>query len=175
MLNNKDIDWEGNCIFEDGNVVGFKVDKASNHRYMQPIPKNEYIVNSAKEAKKTLDAVMQPATFDQIGIEIKKLSLHCGKANKNAEETKYMFMDYCKDLEGYPIKLIAEACEKYRKLSEGNEFMPNSGKLIALMAEKWHKMKFLKTRIDKILGTYVEPAKKQNRVLSFDEALAQLA
>lgn len=174
LLNDKDIDWDGNCIFEDGKVVGFKIERASNHKYMMPIPQYDWLVNSAKEASKTLDAIMQNATKEQIITEIKKLSLHCGKVNKMPEETKYMFMDYCKDLESYPIKLISEACDKYRKQAEGNEFMPSSGKLIALMEDKWHKMKFLRQRIDKILGTYAPPQQKQNRVLSVDEALEQL-
>lgn len=174
MLNDKDIDWEGNCIFEDGKVAGFKTEKASNHKYMMPIPQFDWLQESAKIASKQLDGFMYPATPDQIGIEIKKLSLHCGKSNKSQEETKYMFMDYCKDLESYPIKLISEACDKYRKQAEGNEFMPSSGKLIALMADKWHKMKLLRQRIDKILGTSAPPHQKQNRVLSLDEALEQL-
>lgn len=174
LLNDKDIDWEGNCIFENGKVVGFKVEKASNHRYMIPIPKDDWLIESAKVASKELDEKERPATPDQIAIELKKLSIHCGKTNKNAEETKYMLMDYCIDLKDYPIKLIAEACQKYRTQAEGNEFMPNAGKLKALMADKWHKMKFLRSRIDKILGVYVKPQEKQNRVLSLDEALEQL-
>ena len=171
LINDKDIDWEGNCIFENGKVVGFKHESTSNHKHMLPIPKAEWLVNSANVAMMALEAIMQPATPDQIAIEVKKLSLHCGKTNKTPEEVKYMTMDYYNDLKGYPIKLIAEACQKYRTLPEKNEFMPNSGKLIALMAVKWHKMKFLKERINKILGTHREPERKRNEVLSLDEAL----
>ena len=72
------------------------------------------------------------------------------------------------------MKLIADACEAYRKLPEGNQFMPSSGKIIGLLNDKWWKIKFLKQRIEKILGIYVPPEKKQNRVLSLDEALEAL-
>ncbi len=141
---------------------------------MQPIPQGLKAISEAGIAKASLDKIMRPATYEQMAIAFKKLSLHCGKTNKNEEDIRAMFNDYCIDLKKYPITLINEACEAYRKLPEGNEFMPSSGKLIALMSVKWAKMNFLKSRIEKILGIYVEPAKKQNKVLSFDEALQQL-
>lgn len=158
MVNDKDIDWEENCNFdENGKVVNFKTDKVTNHRYMRPIPRGERAVQDAKEAKLTLEAMMTPAIMEQLAIAFKKLHISCGKQNRNPEEMKHMFTDYYNDLRKYPIKLIEGACEVYRKLPEGNEFMPTSGKLIALMEDKWHKMLFLKRRIDKILGDYVEP------------------
>ena len=166
LLNDRDIDWEDNCIFEKGKVVGFKTDKISNNYHMHPIPSSNFIIDSAKEALKTLHSVMQPASYDQIAIEIKKLSLHCGKTNKSPEEMKYIFLDYCKDLESYPIRLIQDACGKYRKLPEGNNFMPSSGKLISLMEEKLCKMQFYKKRIEKILGkSYQETSSSSDDVL----------
>jgi len=140
---------------------------------MRPIPHGEKAINAAKEALRTLEGIMKPATSEQVAIAFKKLHIACGKQNRNPEEMKLMFTDYYNDLGKYPIKLIEDACEAYRKLPEGNEFMPTSGKLIALMADKWHKMLFMKTRINKILGLHVEPAMKQNKTLSLDEALAQ--
>ncbi len=174
MLNDKDIDWEGNYNFENGRVVSFKHDKFTNHFHMRQIPQGEKATNAAKEVLKTLEVIMQSATMEQVALAFKKLYVTCGKQNRSPEEMKYMFTDYYNDLGKYPIKLIEEACEAYRKLPEGNEFMPTSGKLIALMAEKWHKMLFMKTRINKILGLHVEPTIKQNKILSLDEALARL-
>ncbi len=174
LLKDKNIDWEGNCIFENGKVVGFKTKKASNHYHMRPIPTRGKALGEARDASKILDIMMYPATPDQVAIVFKKLSLHCGKQKKTDEENRFLFMDYYADLKKYPATLIEEACEKYRRLPEGNEFMPSSGKLISLIAEKYHKMKFLRTRIDKILGTYVEPKKKKNQTVSLSEALEKL-
>lgn len=174
MLSNRDIDWNGDCNFVDGKVVSFVTNKSTNHYHMRPIPTKEETVQEAKQAMITLEAIMQPASYEQMAVVFKRLSSHCGKVNKSPEDIKYMFNDYYADLGKYPIKLIEEACEKYRKLPEGNEFMPSSGKLIELMREKLGRMLFLKSRIEKILGTYVEPVQRQNRTLSLDEALDKL-
>ncbi len=174
MLNNKDIDWDGNCVFEGEKVTGFKNQVATNHWHMRPIPCGERAINDAKEAKKTLEAVMQPITFEQMMVIFKKLYLVVGKQTRTPEEMKYMFNDYYADLKTYPTKLIEEACELYRKLPDDNQFMPTSGRLIALMGAKWAKMNFLKSRIEKILGVYMAPTQKQNRTLSLDEALDKL-
>ncbi len=174
MLNRTDIDWDGNCNFEDGKVVSFKIANAANHYQMRPIPSNDRAINDAREAKKVIEAIMQPASYEQMVVVFKKLSSHCGKVNKSPEDIKYMFNDYYHDLKKYPIKLIEGACEAYRKLPEDNAFMPTSGKLIALMAEPWHAIKRVEVKINKILGLHVEPAMKQNKMLSLDEALAKL-
>ncbi len=174
LLNNKDVDWDGNCIFEDGKVTGFKNQVATNHWHMRPIPSGERAMNDAKEAKKILEAVMMPAAREQITLTLKKLSIVCGKANKTPAEISSMLGDYYTDLKNYPIKLIEEACEAYRKLPEDNQFMPTSGKLISLMGGKWAKMQFMKTRIDKILGIYTYQKPKENKMLSLSEVLEQL-
>ncbi len=174
MLNDRDIDWDNNCNFEGKKVINFRTNKATNHYHMRPIPQSEDTIKAANEALRTLEAVMQPATMEQVAIAFKKLHVTCGKQNRNPEEMKYMFTDYYKDLDKYPIKLIEEACEVYRTLPEGNEFMPTSGRLISLMTEKWNKMLFMKIRINKILGLHNEPESKQNRALSLNEALDKL-
>lgn len=174
MVTNKDIDWDGNCEFENGKVVGFKVDKQTNHYHMRPIPCGEKAVNEAKQASIILDAIMKPATREQVAIAWKKLSLHCGMQGKSTAEINSLVADYYHDLKDYPIKLIEEACEAYRKLPEDNNFMPTTGKLISMMSEKYYKMKFLRTRIDKILGLYIEPSRNQNKTISLNEALAKL-
>lgn len=152
ILNDNDIDWDDNCIFENGKVVGFKKDKASNHRQMRPIPKGERAINESLEAKRYLDSQMQPVTKEQFAVIFKKLHILSGKQNRSPEEMKYMFNDYYADLSKYPAKLIESACAAYRKLPEGNEFMPTSGKLISLMADEWAKLLFQKSRVDKILN-----------------------
>lgn len=174
MVTNKNIDWSGDCNFENGKVVSFKTNKASNHYHMKPIPSTDKAIEEAKRASVTLEALMRPATCNEIVIAIKKLSLICGKQNRTAKEIDSIISDYYNDLSGYPIRLINEACEAYRKLPDNNNFMPTSGKLIALMETKWHKMKFLKARIDKILGTHEDPLIKKNRSVSLDDALARL-
>lgn len=140
---------------------------------MKPIPTSDKALNAAKDAMKTLDAIMRPATRDQVGMEFKKLYLISGKQTRTPEEMKYMFNSYYTDLKEYPIKLIAEACEEYRKLPDGNSFMPQSGLLIELMSVKWSKMKFMRLRINKILGTHVDKPLKQNKTVSLAEALSQ--
>lgn len=174
MLNDKDIDWEGNCIFEGKNVVGFKINLPTNHRHMKPIPYSERALNDAKIALQTLEGIMQPATREQIAIAIKKLSLFFGMSKMSPNESSSFLADYYYDLKKYPIKLIEEACAAYRMLPEGNDFMPRSGKLITLMAEKYSKMQFMKIRINKILGTYIAPEHKQNKETSLSEALDKL-
>lgn len=153
-------------------MVGFKTELSTNSFRMVPIPKSDKAVNDAKEALKIIDAALTPATPNQIAVAVKKLSLHCGMQNKAPEEVKYMFQDYCNDLGSFPIQLIEDACASYRKLPQGNNFMPSSGQLIAMMAEKQKKLQFLKTRVNKILGVEVE--RKENRGVSLMDVLNSL-
>jgi len=174
-MKNHNIDWSGNCEFdENGKVTGFKVPSTSNHFGMIPIPNDEKTMQDAREADRVLNSVMQPATKDQIAIAIKKLSLHCGLQAKAPSEVKSMFVDYCYDLRGYPKALIDEACRLYRQMPEGNSFMPSSGKLISLINEKYHKMKFMRSRIDKILGKDKPEPKRENKAISLMDALDDL-
>ena len=152
LVNNSDIDWNGDCIFENGKVIGFATNKTTNHHRMKPIPRGSKSLVEAQQALETLQILMKPATREEFAIAWKKLHLHCGKQNKTPQEISSIISDYYQDLKIYPIKLIEESCEKYRKLPEDNSFMPTSGKLISLLTEKYHRMKFLRTRIDKILG-----------------------
>ena len=175
LLINKDIDWDGDCVFENGAVAKFKTEKTSNHWRMRPIPQGLKARNEALEAKERLEKIMRPATKDQISICLKKLSLHCGMQNKAPNEVSAMVADYLYDLAKYPVILLEEACATYRAAPEGNQFMPRSGQLVTLMKDKYHKMKFLQMRIDKILGLYVEPAQKQNKALSLNEILDRLS
>lgn len=147
-----DIDWDGSCIFENGKVIGFKIARASNHYQMRPIPNSDKAINDARQSKQILESIMRPSTMEQIATVFKRLHIVSGKQNRSAEEMKYMFTDYYADLGKYPIKLIENACAAYRRLPEGNEFMPTSGKLISLMAEEWAKLLFQKSRVDKILN-----------------------
>lgn len=175
QITDKNIDWEGHCEFdENGKVVKFKIPNPSNNFRMAPIPMDNKTLHEAKIADLTLKAIMQPATKEQIAICIKRLSLHCGMQAKAPEEVKYLFLDYCNDLAAYPIKLIEDACKGYRTTSEGNQFMPSSGKLISIIEPKYRKFKLLRTRIDKILGTYIASTERQNKTLSLDEALNKL-
>lgn len=171
LLNDRYIDWDENCIFENGKVVGFHRQTTTNSYTLRPIPKSEKALNDAKTALLILEGAMQRASSDQIAIIIKRLSLHCGMQAKAPGDVKYMFLDYCNDLKEYPAQLIETACEEYRKLPEGNSFMPSSGQLISLMNSKFKKMQFIKRRINKILG--VED-KLEIRGLSLIEALDKL-
>lgn len=155
-------------------MESFKRDVPTNNFHMRPIPRGEKAMSDARDADRVLASIMQPATANQIGVVLAKLSLHCGKQNIPEEHLKFMYQDYFKDLGKYPIKLIEEACSTYRKLPD-SRFMPSSGQLIAFMAEKYAKMQFMRMRIDKILGRWVEPAPKSNKQVSLDEALAKLS
>lgn len=176
LINNRDIDWDGNCVFdEDGKVVEFKTQSSSNHYRMRPVPKTDAVMRDAFEADRLLSSIMQPATGDQIALAIKKLALHCGLQGKAPEEVQYMFLDYCHDLAEYPVVLINEACATYRKLPEGNNFLPSSGKLISLMQGKYSKMKFMRKRINQILGLCSEPVQgRENKTMSLMDALNAL-
>lgn len=151
--------------------MGFKTNKASNHRRMLPIPNDEKTIEEAKQAQSVLEIAMRPATSAEIALMFKKLTLHCGKQVKSFEEINSMVSDYYHDLKEYPVKLIEEACEQYRKLPSGNNFMPMSGQLIALMTEKYYKMQFLKARIEKLLGENINPALEPNKKISLRDAL----
>lgn len=172
MISNKNIDWEGNCIFENGKVIGFKRDSAKNNYHMLPVPCDTRTLHDAKEASLLLDATMQPMGKMPFAMMIKRLNLHCGKQIKTPEEVELMMIDYYNDLKSYPAQLLEFACQDYRKLPEGNNFMPSSGQLISLMAEKMAKLNFMRKRIDKILGK-IEP-EKENRGLSLVEALEKI-
>jgi hypothetical protein len=174
-MSNQDIDWDGNCVFdENGKVVDFKIQSAGNHSRMRPIPKMEALIKDAKEADKLLSSIMQPATKEQISIIMKKLALHCGLQNKAPEEVISLISDYCHDLAEYPAALIDEAGTRYRKLPEGNNFMPSSGKLISMISEKHYKMRFMRKRIDQILGKHEEKKERGNKTVSLMDALNAL-
>lgn len=174
-MDNKNIDWDENCIFEDEKVTGFKISRASNNYRTLPIPNDDKTLQEARQAAVLLDSVMQPATREQIAIAVKKLALHCGLQAKAPEDVKSMFMDYCIDLKAFPAKLINDACQEYRTMHEGNNFMPSSGKLISLMEVKLRMMKNMRNKIDKILGIRNEPSNlKQNQTISLTEALNKL-
>lgn len=174
-MSSQDIDWDGNCVFdENGKVVDFKIQSAGNHSRMRPIPKVEALIKDAKEADKLLSSIMQPATKEQISVIMKKLALHCGLQNKAPNEVASLINDYCYDLAEYPAALIDEAGTRYRKLPEGNNFMPSSGKLISLMQPKFSKMKFMRKRIDQILGKYEEPKRRENKTISLMDAINAL-
>ena len=175
QITSRDIDWDGSCEFDgNGKVVKFIKPSSANHFRMLPIPKDDNTINEAKQADLILKGIMKSATKDQIGICIKRLSLHCGMQAKTPEEVKSLFLDYCNDLEIYPIKLIEDACAQYRTMPQGNSFMPSSGQLLTLIDPQYNKMRLLKKRIDKILGVYVRPLARENKTLSLSEALARL-
>lgn len=175
LINNKNIDWNGDCEFdENGEVTGFKRDLPTNSYRLQPIPKSDKLLTDARNAERLLASVMQPATKNQIAIAIKKLSLHCGLQAKAAQEVQSMFTDYCHDLEKYPKLLIDKACTEYRTLPEGNNFMPSSGKLISLMSGQYNKLKFLQLRIDQILGKSEPKKERENKSISIMDALENI-
>ena len=177
LINSKNIDWDGNCVFDDnGKIVEFKTQSTNNHYGLKPIPKSDAAMRDAIEADKLLESIMRPATHEQIAIAIKKLALHCGLQGKAPEEVQYMFIDYCQDLAEYPKSLIDGACAEYRKLPEGNNFLPSSGKLISLMQPKFSKMKFMRKRINQILGLSNEKMQgaRENKSVSIMDAINNL-
>jgi len=170
------IDWDGNCEFdENGVVVRFKKPNPANSFSMRPIPQTDAVLSDAKAAKATLDVALRPPAKQELALIVKKLSLHCGMQKKAPEEVNLLFADYWEDLKAYPKFLIEEACQKYRLLPEGNDFMPSSGKLVSMMAEKLAKLNFIRRRVDKILGLQVDDTKpKQNKPVSLSEALDKI-
>ena len=174
-MGNKNIDWEGNCEFdENGKVSGFKKQSSSNSYSMVPIPNGEKLLEDARDAEKVLASIMQTASGAEIAVAIKKLSLHCGMQAKAPDDVKHMFVDYCQALAEYPKVLIDEACAHYRKLPEGNNFLPSSGKLISLMSSKYHNMKGMQKREDQILGKYQAKQERENKSVSIMDAINNL-
>ena len=170
-LGSKHIDWNGNCIFDDsGKVTGFRIQSQANRFDMLPIPTDKQSLIDAREADRMLSAIMTPATYEQISLSLKRLSLHCGLQAKAPEEVKSMIMDYCFDLGRYPTKLIEQACTEYRTSPSLKKFMPSSGELIGMIKPKYEKMESLRIRIDKVLGNYRD--KKQTN--SGEKSLSDL-
>ena len=166
------IDWEANCQFDElGNVIAFKRESIKNHPRLKPIPQDSQTMNDAKEADKMLRAVMQPCTKEQLAFTLKKLSLHVGMGKKTPQEVEMFFLDYFEDLHQYPIKLIEDACAEYRRLPNGNEFFPSSGRLIAMIKPKFDKMQLLRRRIDAILGVNKPPVVKKKKELTLTEII----
>jgi hypothetical protein len=177
VLGSKSIDWDGVCKFDEhGNFEGYaSPTNPKNNKYLRPIPSAEKSISEARRTKAILTEALKPPHESEMMVELKKLSLHCGLQNKAPEEVMHMFDDYLEDLKDYPYKLLREACKKYRTLPEGNNFMPSSGKLISLMADKYHKLKFLQSRVDKILGLHLEAEKpRENKGITLNEALNRL-
>jgi hypothetical protein len=176
VLDSRNIDWEGICKFdENGNFVNYNSPtNPKNNRYLKPIPSGERAMEEARRTKAILEEALKPPHPSLMMVELKKLSLHCGLQNKAPEEVAHMFDDYIEDLQDYPYKLLREACQKYRLLPEGNNFMPSSGKLVALMSDKYHKLKFLERRVNQILGLCEAEKTRENRGLSLNEALERI-
>lgn len=166
------IDWEANCHFdESGKVIAFKRENIKNNCQMKPVPQDAQTMKDAMEADKMLRAVMQPCTKEQLAFTLKKLSLHVGMGKKTQTEVKLLFLDYFEDLSQYPIKLIEDACAEYRRLPNGNEFFPSSGRLIAMIKPKFDKMQLLRRRIDAILGINNPPVVKKKKQMTLTEII----
>lgn len=147
------IDWNDDCIFEGNQVVKFKTQKPSNSFSMKPIPQTEKVKHAVLQAYEIYKQISRRPTRDEIAIIWKKLSLHFGGQQRTASEINSLISDYYIDLKSYPVKLIEEACQQYRTMSEGNKYMPGTGCLIALIKRKASNLEFIKSRIDKLLKT----------------------
>jgi hypothetical protein len=171
IVASKNIDWNGNCVFENGKVVGFKYQDSSNHFRMIPVPQGNRARNAASQALEAINQALRHSSVTEIALILKKLSTHCAKVNKSPTEVDLIGTDYISDLRKYPAFLITEACESYRLQPSDNQFMPSSGKLISMMTPKYLKLKALKVKAEKILGIYEEPAKRENKPVSLMDAL----
>jgi len=168
LISDNNIDWYGVCIFDhEGNILGYRYPNGLRIK-LKPIPRDLQTKELAMKYLGIVEALLQPATNDQIAIAIKKLSLQCGMQSRAPEEIKFMIMDYISDLSKYSIKLIEDACAEYRRLPEGNKFMPSSGQLITLMQKKYQKLDLIASRMRKIIGCEPSVAKE---MLSIDEAI----
>ena len=155
-------------------MVGFKKPSVHNSFQMVPIPQSEEVLQEANVASERLREAMRPSKVEEVAMVLKRLSLHCGMPPRSPEEVKSMLGDYYHDLGEYPIALLEEAAESLRKMEEGSKYLPSSGKLISMMMPKYRKMQLMRKRIDQILGVYVEPVRKENKMMSLTEALNNL-
>jgi len=175
LLNNKNIDWDNNCNFNAaGKVSNFKQEALTNSFSMRCVPKGELVTSEAKNALYVLEAIMQTSTRGEFSIIFTRLSNHCGLQNKDPNMFKSMLRDYWQDLGQYPKSLIDKACDKYRRLPSGNNFMPKSGVLINLMDAEFHKMQTMHKRINIILGNVKPRVEKTNKPLSLSDTIKNM-
>ena len=178
LLKNDRIDWNGSCEFdEDGKFVSFtNPNNPRNQMGLKPIPKydvDSQVKKELSEARKSLDDMIRPPDKNQFSTMITKLGLHCGMQQKKPESVKAMLRDYWEDFGDYPLFLIEKACQKYRKMEEGNKFMPNSGKMISMMYEENYKLKKLSDRLNRLLGEDKpnNSEKRQNGIVHIEDIL----
>lgn len=176
LLENSLIDWDGACLFDDdGKVLSFVKPSISNSPNMRPIPKSEAVLNDAKEADKLLKSIAQPVNKRAFAGEMAKLANHCGLQNRSEKLVESLVADCWEDLKHLPYSLIFEACKRYRRQEQGNQYFPKSGQLLALVKKEYAQLQKQQKRIDLILGRRAnKPFIKRNRPVSAFEAAQNL-
>ncbi len=152
------IDWTGLLPF----AAAGGLDVAEAERRSLPVNYSAkpmpIITVASDEYQELRDAVagyermLTPATPKELLFELKKLSCHCGMANRDAVDFEMMLEDYLCDLAEYPIDLVREACRRYRNdPDKGHDFFPRPGKLKPLLDGELYRRRMQYRRLSKLL------------------------
>ncbi len=157
LLSSERVDWSGKYAFHEDGEIDFQRTTengvGSINTLIRPMPSlNDENRAEFERTRAVLLDAMRPPTKLEFGDLITRLSFHCGMQAKDPGAVASMTKDYWNDFGHYPYSLIQNACAKYRRLPEGNNFMPNSGKFIELMSHEYHKLKRMLERAEKLLG-----------------------
>lgn len=178
-INDDRIDWTGLLPFTAAG--GLDVAEAERRRLQvnysaKPIPiiaagSDEH--QQLREAVAGYERMLRPASDKELLFELKKLSCHCGMANRDAMDFEMMLDDYLTDLAEYPIDLVREACRKYRNDPDKNhDFFPRPGKLKPLMDAELYRRRHQYRRLSKLLDVAENPPPPPPP-LTFDDVLKQ--
>lgn len=152
LLSRNDIDWAGKCLFTpEGRFNGFKNGRQGGNISARPVPSDAETVARAKVEKKRIEKIMIKPTKAEFAELMARLSFHCGHQQMTPEMSQSVLQDKWEDLKDYSLPILKEACKQYRLLPKGNNFMPQSGNLIALIKEEWNALNTALSRIEAII------------------------
>ena len=152
-------------FYENGRVDPHATEKngvKNVNMSMAPLPQ-DFKKNDALAARKALEIALTPPSKDEFAILITALTAHCGMQSKHPQAVRMMIADYWQDFGHYPKALIEAACAKWRKKTEGNDWMPGSGDMIKLMAPEMYKLQKMQDRVKIMLGEKVEKNSEEKR------------
>lgn len=179
LLSNDHIDWSGKYVFDANGRLDYAATLAKKSGAidcsLRPLPNiSEAEKESLAETKQQLEQILTPPTKLEFAAIISRLGFHCGMQDRHPETAKLIGEDYFNDFGHYPKVLIELACQKWRKKSEGNQWMPKSGDFINLMYSEHYYLKKLLSRLKKLLGEEVEEEQNKNERTNEMMTLGQL-
>lgn len=165
-LNANDIDWS--CRYPLTATGAIDRRKAESQGLntttsIRPIPtirlgSDEYreLVAATELARR----MVEPASDEHIGFELKRLSVWCPMPSRDVRDYKLMLHDALTDLAGFPHDLIQKACARYRNDPDPRcDFFPRPGRLKASIEGELRERKQRLYRLERLLAIANEPPK----------------